>query len=131
MELVILSPSCNLISKYMCFEKTKDISVEVFNMLKNKNEAKTMTKHISCDCKCKFNSTTFNSNQKWNKKTCQCECKNYRKNSKTYSWNPSACICKNSKYLQCIANTLVIECDEIVSVMDIVSTKMINIIVIQ
>ena len=24
--------------------------------------------HISCDCKCKFNSTTWNSNQKWNNK---------------------------------------------------------------
>ena len=23
-------------------------------MITNKNEAKTMTKHISCDCKCKF-----------------------------------------------------------------------------
>ena len=48
-------------------------------MITNKNEAKTMTKHIPCDCKCKFNSTTCNSNQKWNNKTCQCECKNYRK----------------------------------------------------
>ena len=26
-------------------------------MITNKNEAKTMTKHISCDSKCKFNST--------------------------------------------------------------------------
>ena len=41
-----------------------DISVKTFNMLTNKNEAKTMKKHISCDCKCKFNSTTCNSNQK-------------------------------------------------------------------
>ena len=41
-------------------------------MITNKNEAKTMTKHISRDCKCKFNSTACNSNQKWNKKTCQC-----------------------------------------------------------
>ena len=29
-----------------------------------KIEAKTMVKHISCDCKWKFNSTTCNSNQK-------------------------------------------------------------------
>ena len=40
-------------------------------MLKNKvitriNESKTMVKHISCDCKCKFNGTRCNSNQKWN-----------------------------------------------------------------
>ena len=32
-------------------------------MITNKNEAKTVTKHISCDCKCKFISTACNSNQ--------------------------------------------------------------------
>ena len=45
-------------------KETKDINVKAFNMLTNKNEAKTMTKHISCDCKCKLNSTACNSNQK-------------------------------------------------------------------
>ena len=44
-------------------------------MLRNENLAKTITKHISCDCKCKFNSTTYNRNQKWNRKRCQSECK--------------------------------------------------------
>ena len=34
-------------------------------MKTNKNETKTRANHISCDCKCKFNSTTCNSNQKW------------------------------------------------------------------
>ena len=48
-------------------------------MITNKNEAEAMTKDISCDCKCKFNSTTGHSNQKWINKTCQCERKNYRK----------------------------------------------------
>ena len=28
-------------------------------MITNKNEGKTMAKHISCDYKCKFNSTTL------------------------------------------------------------------------
>ena len=46
--------------------KTKDINFKVFNMITNKNEAKTMVKHISCRCKCKFNRTTFHSNQKCN-----------------------------------------------------------------
>ena len=46
-------------------------------MITNKDEAKAIAKHISCDCKCKFNSITCNSNQKWNNKTCQCESKNY------------------------------------------------------
>ena len=48
-------------------------------MLTNKNEAKTKTKHISCDCKYKLNSRTCNSNQKCNNRICQCECKNYHK----------------------------------------------------
>ena len=34
--------------------------------------------------------------------------------------------CENSKYLKSIANTSVIECDELVTVTDIVSTKKAN-----
>ena len=73
-------------------------------MITNKNEGKTMTNHISCDGKCKFSSTTCNSYQKWDSKTCQCECKNYRTYKKDYSWNlyylnySCSCICENSKY---------------------------------
>ena len=63
--------------------------------------------HVSCDCKCKFSNTTCNSNQKWNKNACQGECKNYHKFEKDYSWNPSACICENSKYSISIADTSV------------------------
>ena len=49
----------------MYSKKTKDINVvKVFNMTANKNKAKTIAKHISCDCRCKFNSTTCNSNIK-------------------------------------------------------------------
>ena len=55
--------SCNvLLSKICVLNKTKYINVKVFNTITNKNEAKTRTKHISCDCKCKFKSTAFNSN---------------------------------------------------------------------
>ena len=85
-----------------------------------------MTKHISCDCKWKFNSTTCNSNQKWNNKTCQCECKIYRMCIKDYTWNPSTYIWQNNKYLKSIAVTSVIEHDRIVSVMDVLSTKKTN-----
>ena len=46
-------------------------------MITNKDEAKAMTEHISCHCKCKFNSIICNSKQKWNDKTCQCECKSF------------------------------------------------------
>ena len=87
------SGSCHALSQ----KETKDINVKTSNMITNKNEAKAMTEHISCDCKCKFNRRICNLNQKWNNKTCQCECKNYCTCKKDYSWNPSICICENSK----------------------------------
>ena len=92
-------------------------------MIKNKDEAKAMTEHISCGCKCKFNITTCNSKQKWNNKTYQCECKNYRKCKRDYIWNPSICICENSKCLKSVVETSVTESDAIVIVLDIVSKK--------
>ena len=69
------SRSCNILLPQICVPKeTKDINIKVVNMITNKNDAKAMTKHICFDCKCKFNGTACISNQKWNKKTCQCEC---------------------------------------------------------
>ena len=85
-----------------------------------------MIKHISSNCKCKFNSATCNSNQEWNNKTCQCECKSYRRCKKYYSRNPGTCGCENSKYFKSMADTSVITCDGIIHVIDIASTKMIN-----
>ena len=88
----------------MCSQK-KDIIVKVFNILTNENGAKIMAKHISCNCKCKFNSTKWNSNQKWNNETFQCECKSYRKCKRDYSLNPSKCICDKRNYLKSAADT--------------------------
>ena len=79
-----------------CLQK----NVKPFNMITNKHETKAMAKHISCDCKFNFSSTTWNLDKKWNNKACQCDCKNYHKCKKDYSWNPSTCICENSKYLK-------------------------------
>ena len=54
--------SCNVLSPKIFFPKetTKVIYVKAFNIITNKKEAKAMTKNISCDCKCKFNSVTCN-----------------------------------------------------------------------
>ena len=46
------------------------------------------------------NSTTCNSNEKWNNETYQCECKNYCICKKDYSWKPNTYSCENSKYLK-------------------------------
>ena len=45
--------SCNVLSPKTCVPKeTKDINIKAFNNITNENEAKAMTEHISCDCKC-------------------------------------------------------------------------------
>ena len=46
-------------------------------MITEINVSKTFAKHISCDCKCKFDGTKCKSNQWWNNDRCRCECKNY------------------------------------------------------
>ena len=59
------------LQNYVFQKIIKHIYVKVFNMITSNNEAKKMAKQISCDCKWKFNSATFNANQKWNNKTCK------------------------------------------------------------
>ena len=56
--------SCNAIddlSTKICVpSETKDVNVKVFRMITRVNEVKSLVKHFSCDCKCKFDSTTCN-----------------------------------------------------------------------
>ena len=62
----------------MCvLNKTKYVNVKVFDIITIITEAKTLLKHIPCDCKWKLNSVTCNSNQKLNNDIFQGECKNY------------------------------------------------------
>ena len=57
--------SCNVLSPKICVPREKkEINVKAFNMITNKNEAKALIEHISCDCKFKFNSTVCNSYEK-------------------------------------------------------------------
>ena len=83
-------------------------------------------KHILCDCEYKFNSKTINSNHKWNNDKFQCECKWYHARKEDYSWNPSALICVNSRYLKSIADESVVVCNEVINVTDSVSTNVTN-----
>ena len=42
--------SCNVVSSKICVTKeTKYMNVKAFNIIINKTETKTITKHISCD----------------------------------------------------------------------------------
>ena len=52
--------SCNsvddLFVKICVQNKTKSVNIKVFNMITKVNEVKSLTKHHSCDFKCKFDS---------------------------------------------------------------------------
>ena len=82
------SGSCNAVydlSTKICVpSKTKDVDVKVFDTITRVYEAKTLIKHLLCDCKCKFNRTTCNLNQKWSNDKCYSESKNYRTCKKDY-----------------------------------------------
>ena len=76
-------------------------------MIMRINESQTLTKHVSCECKCKFDETKCKSNQLLNSNKCQCEYKERVLNSAT-------CNCENGKSLVSIMDRVV--CDEIIDV---------------
>ena len=51
------------------------VNVKLYNMMTRIDKSKSLVKHILSDCKCRFDSEKSNSNQKWNKDKCWCECK--------------------------------------------------------
>ena len=55
--------------------KTEDLNLSVFIMIAGINESKTLTKHISCECKCKFDGAKCKWNQWWNDDEYWFECK--------------------------------------------------------
>ena len=84
--------------------KIKDVNLKVLDMMKGKNESKTLIKHISCEWRCKFDGRKCNSEQKWNIDKCQCECKKPIKHylcEKVYACSHiiSACECYNTARL--------------------------------
>ena len=52
-------------------------------MFRGTNESKTLTKHISCECKRRFDGRKCNSDQWWNNDKGQCECKKHHICEKT------------------------------------------------
>ena len=53
----------------------QETNLNVFNVITEINESKTLIKHISCKWKCKFDIKKSKLNPKWNSNKCQCECK--------------------------------------------------------
>ena len=61
----------NDLSNKVCVpNKTEDLNLSMFSMITGVNELKTLTKHVSCECKCKFDETKCKSNQWWNNDKC-------------------------------------------------------------
>ena len=84
-------------------------------MIAGINELKTLTKHMSCKCKCKIDGRKCNSNQWWNNHKCWCDCKKHICEEEDYIWNPTVtCYCKNGTYVAHIIDDSVITCDEII-----------------
>ena len=81
--------SCNDLSPKLCVPKeTKDINVKGFAMITKKMKVKQGQSIFQV-----IVSTTCNSEQNRNNKTCKSEWKNYHKCEKDYSCNPTSCIC--------------------------------------
>ena len=66
--------SCNtlndLSNKVCISNKTEDLNLSVFNMITGINESKTLKKHISCECKYRFDEIKCHSDQRWNNDKC-------------------------------------------------------------
>ena len=74
--------SCNTVhdlsNKVCVTNKTEDLNLSMFSMITAINDSKTLRKHISCECKSKFDGRKCNSDQWWNSDKYQCECKKRR-----------------------------------------------------
>ena len=65
----------DLSNKVSVPNKTEDLNLSLFNIITETNESKTLTRHISCECKCRLDGRKCNSDQWWNNDKCLCECK--------------------------------------------------------
>ena len=78
--------SCNtlndLSNKIQVTNKTEDLNLSFFSMITGISEWGTLTKHVACECKCRFDGGKCNSDQWWNYNKCRCELRNiiYMKN---------------------------------------------------
>ena len=98
--------SCNTINdvfnKVCAPNNTEDLNVSVFNMTAGTSESKALTKHISCECKCKLDGTKCNSNQWSNNDNINVSLKSIMYVKKIIF----------GKYLASIMDDSVITCDE-------------------
>ena len=81
----------------MCAKQNRRFKPDVFNMIAGINKSKTLTKHVACECICKFDGWKCNPNQKWANNKCRCVCKNLEKHhacEKDWFWNSANVLVK-------------------------------------
>ena len=87
--------------------------MQVFSVIAKINESKLLIKHISCECKWKFDDINCNSNQKKEQWQMLMRATKFKEKLclwKRFIWNPSAYTCENGKYLEIIIGDSVIVC---------------------
>ena len=52
------------------FQIKQDLNLILFNMVTEMNSSKTLAKHLSCECNCRFDEGKCNSDQLWNNDKC-------------------------------------------------------------
>ena len=68
--MVKLNTQNDLSNKVCVPNETEDLDISTFNMNTGINESETLTKHISCECKCRFHRRKCNSDPWWNNDKC-------------------------------------------------------------
>ena len=71
--------------------KIENLNLGVFNIITGVNESKILTKHIPCECKCKFDGRKCNSDQKRTMINFDVSAKNITHVKKIYIWNLVTC----------------------------------------
>ena len=66
-------------------------------MVTEMNSSKTLAKHLSCECNCRFDEGKCNSDQLWNNDKCWYECEKRHVCEKDYACNRATCNCENGK----------------------------------
>ena len=56
----------DVFNKTCVSNKTEDLNLSMLNIIAGINESKALTRHASCQCKCKLDGRKCNSNQKQN-----------------------------------------------------------------
>ena len=85
----------------------EDVNMALFNIIKEINESRTLTKFISCECRCEFNGRKCNLRQKWNNNKCQCHCKKpikHRACKEDYAWNFRHVLASVTKIVRCLTD---------------------------